>query len=242
MSDTGERRHHVVGALLAMTGLLAALLLVTWSASIGPSDVLKGPGTADRTPDTGETPSFQQNQPSPEATPPVRRDTGTDSEDTGPDWVLSISTAAAIVILGLVGWFLLTSLRQSAERRRARARADEQIDFTALPTVGTITDHASEQRHELATGGTPRNAIVACWDRLEHDIANSGIPRRRWETSTEFVLRFLGELDPDPAAARRLAALYREARHSAHPMTEQDRQRALADLDLLHRSLASRSR
>ena len=47
----------------------------------------------------------------------------------------------------------------------------------------------------------------------------------------------LGQLDVDRGSIRALAALYREARFSQHPMDEQDRGAAIAALERLHADL-----
>ena len=78
--------------------------------------------------------------------------------------------------------------------------------------------------------GSPRNAIVACWLRLEDDVAAAGLPRHVAETSAEFTTRVLASYSLDPSAVIELAALYREARFSLHTMEQADRDRALVAL------------
>lgn len=230
MSGTAELSRRLPGALMMLVGLLTALLLVSWAASIGPSQALRGDGNDPETSDVRERLGSDAGSETATA-PPIAQPDGSHG------WVDAVATVLGVLLLGLFGRILLTTARRSARERASRDRGEERLIVDVLPRAETVTDHAAAQRQELVTGGSPRNAIVACWDRLEHDIAAGGLPRRAWETSSEFVLRFLGELDPDPRAARRLAALYREARHSAHPMTEDDRKNAVDALDDLHDSL-----
>jgi hypothetical protein len=51
----------------------------------------------------------------------------------------------------------------------------------------------------------------------------AGVEPRQSDTPDEFVRRVLESAQVRPAPLRELAELYREARFSAHPMTETDR-------------------
>ena len=95
---------------------------------------------------------------------------------------------------------------------------------------------ADEQRRLLADG-TPRNGIVECWHRFEQQAAGLGFEREPWETSSEFTLRMLELVSADPHAVTVLNELYREARFSEHPLTEEHRQRARDALDAVHAGL-----
>lgn len=86
------------------------------------------------------------------------------------------------------------------------------------------------QRAALAQG-KPRNAIVRCWVDLEDVTERAGMDRDWSETSSEFTARVLGVLGMEKDSVDRLAALYREARFSAHPVTEQMRDEAVAAID-----------
>jgi hypothetical protein len=88
--------------------------------------------------------------------------------------------------------------------------------------------------------GEPRNAIVACWLRLEDDVAAAGWPRHAAETSAEYTTRVLAAVGLDGEAVTALAALYREARFSTHTLGEADRSRATAALRAVHGSLRPR--
>jgi hypothetical protein len=88
--------------------------------------------------------------------------------------------------------------------------------------------------------GSPRNAIVAAWHAFEERAEAAGVRRRPWETSSEFTLRVLDRLSADTGSVVALAELYRDARHSRHEITENNREAALAALDAIHRSLGAR--
>ncbi len=138
----------------------------------------------------------------------------------------------------------LTMTTEAWRRRpdlRWRRRRRGSVDFEVLPDVAAaVVDEAVEQRAALL-GGTPRNAIVRCWLRLEQDVAAAGLPRDPADTSAEFTERVLASYSVDPGAIRELAALYREARFSRHALDESARRTAMDALDRLHRALGAGS-
>lgn len=157
-------------------------------------------------------------------------------EDTGvPDWlttlVLALVVAAAI-------WVFVGAAKVLVTRQRLRfRRLPPPPAFDVLADVATsVTDDAAEQRAALVAG-TPRNAIVACWLRLERAVADAGLERDVADTSVEFTSRVLGAYSVDRDAIVQLAALYREARFSTHVMDETHRRAALGALDTLHDGL-----
>lgn len=144
--------------------------------------------------------------------------------------VLVAGAIALVIFLGIAGW-------RNRPRLRWRRLAAGDGDFEVLPDVAAIVvDEASAQRAALL-GGTPRNAIARCWLRLERDVAAAGLPRDPADTSVEFTARVLANYTVDPEAIHELAALYREARFSRHPLDESSRRSALGALDRLHQAL-----
>lgn len=142
--------------------------------------------------------------------------------------VVLVATGAAIVWMA---W-----RRRPVLRRKRPARAlDVDLDVDVLTS---LTDAAAGHRR-LLSEGEPRNAIVACWVRLEELVATSGIPRHPADTSAEFTARVLAGLSVDGAAVERMAALYREARFSSHPIGEDRRAEAIALLDAIHAGLGA---
>jgi Domain of unknown function (DUF4129) len=239
MTSPARAGTSAVVAVLGGTALL--LVLVTWAASIGPDRVVSGGhvervGPAD--PPSSRTPSAAPKDPLQEARDQKRGEP--------PRWLGAIAFALEIltvaVVLFLVGR-LLRRLRQawlSRTRRRRRPRP-EDVDFEVLGSAAQVTEvmseDAEEQRSLLAIGGEPRNAIVECWQRFEQQAVRAGVERRTWQTTAEFVLGMLDLVGADRGAVSRLADLYREARFSDHPMTDEHRRAALDALDVIHRSL-----
>jgi hypothetical protein len=119
---------------------------------------------------------------------------------------------------------------------RRRRRPEEPFDLLA-DAAETISADAAAQRAALQTGA-PRDAIVACWLRLEGSVIAAGIERRPSDTSTELVERVLADHQVNPTSLAALAGLYREARFSDHEMHEAARATAIAALDQVHAGLA----
>ena len=128
-------------------------------------------------------------------------------------------------------------------RRKRRERAVE-VGFTTLGEPARLAQEiaadAAEQDAVLRDGDA-RNAIVAAWQRFEVQGAAAGVGRQPWETSSEYALRILDLVSADAGATHRLARLYREARFSDHPITEEHRARALDALAVIRRSLGVRA-
>ncbi|HYN32648.1 MAG TPA: DUF4129 domain-containing protein [Ilumatobacteraceae bacterium] len=138
----------------------------------------------------------------------------------------------AIIVL-VIAW------RHRPNLRLRRPRRPSTVEFDALDDVATaITADAEAQRSALHRGA-PRNAIVECWLRLEAAVVDVGVQRHPSDTSVEFTQRVLATVSVDPAAIGDLAALYREARFSNHPMNEASRRAAIEALDAIHDGLRS---
>lgn len=142
----------------------------------------------------------------------------------------------ALLIVAVV--HLLRRAWQNRPRLHWR-RHDPTADFTVLDDVAdAVVADAEAQQAALRTGAA-RNAIVECWLRLEAVVEDAGVAHDPALTSAEFTASVLSRFDVDPNAASRLAALYREARFSTHPMDEGHRHAAIASLDAIHDGLRS---
>jgi hypothetical protein len=90
-----------------------------------------------------------------------------------------------------------------------------------------------------ATAGA-REAIIACYAAMEASLATAGSPRRTADTPEELLNRAEGDGIIRTQAARRLTALFREARFSPHRLGDTQRRAATAALDDIGRDLADR--
>ena len=142
-----------------------------------------------------------------------------------------VVAAGAAALFAMRGWWPNDWPLGGARQRRPGG-------FGSLPAVADseLGVNVEEARAALSRG-QPRNAIVECWMRLEVDIAAAGWPRFGAETSAEYVERIVAEASVDPFAISDLAALYREARFSDHPLGETDRTRAVEALTRVEASL-----
>ena len=227
-----------VVAVLAAAGLL--LVLVTWAASIGPDRVVSGGHIERLDPAEPASSATEVGQPK----DPVEEERDKDRGDP-PGWVRIVALVLELLTLGVVLFLvgrLLGTVRESWQARRRRRRPSlEEVEFEVLGSAGRVNDvitaDAPEQRALLEEGGEPRNAIVACWHRFEQQASRAGVVRQPWQTTGEYVLGVLDLVGADRGAVNRLADLYREARFSDHPMSDDHRQAALEALDTIHRSL-----
>lgn len=134
----------------------------------------------------------------------------------------------AVLLLAYLAFILFTVLigARGDDPRDEPEAVDEDDDLLA-------PDWAARLRAELETGarqgldeldsGSPRNAVVACWMRLLDATQRVGLNPDPAETSHEYAARIMRLLRIDQEPVVSLGALYREARFSAHPVTEGQR-------------------
>jgi hypothetical protein len=237
--DMSSRRAGVAALVFSLAGVTLMLLLVSLAARTGPSGIIHGtsvdPSIHLAIPtDTSSTQSSSQ---------PVHHDDGLPRGSSHP-WPPVIGVLIKLVVGAYLLVLLFRGLRKAVRAWQERQRPEpppQAIDFDVLDddpeqVVEQIRQDADDQ-FEALLGGSPRNAIVACWDRFEAQAERVNAARRPWETPTEFTLRLLAAVSADSAAVQGLAALYQEARFSEHPMDESSRQAAVEALDAIHVSL-----
>ena len=219
---------------LLVMGAASALgfALLAWVSSAGSLQMLRAPTATGGPPQfSGPTPQEPHNtigRSSQGPRPPVSQ---------GPDlaWIDTLLTVLALSVALIVVVLLARRVWRSRWRKRwRRLNRPPEIPFEVLPEVTlALTNDASAQFATLEEG-SPRNAIVACWLRLEEVAGEAGVPARPAETSTEFTTRVIGALAFDPAMINGFAGLYREARFSRHELGEPARRAAVAALRSLY--------
>jgi hypothetical protein len=231
---TGSRRARAARALLPTLALLGLLVLV-WAATTGPVRMF---GTAGARPEPVPVPSDSPSAVPSESNPlPTYRELTRGVRATADlSWLGQLVAYTALLALCFGGYLLLRALWRHRWRRPEKP---VEVSFDLTPRSGVAAAVARDAEEQLAAVelGGPRDGIVACWLRLEEVVAASGVTLRPAETSTELATRVLQTLDVDPRAVARLAALYREARFSEHPMGEDGRAAARAALRTLHQDL-----
>jgi hypothetical protein len=211
-----RRAYTVVGAAsAAVVATLVAASLSTGSL-LGPQQVSRGAGV-----------------PPAEVPTPPHVQAGDDGAI--PTWfTVTMTVLLALYALALI--VLAAMHRRGREEHESLAESPEdEIGSSADWQVVLPVDLGDAARAQLAVLhlGTPRNAVVACWMSLRTATVRAGMPEVASETSEEFMVRAMESLWLDPPAITVLAALYREARFSEHPMTETHRDRAGSALRVL---------
>jgi hypothetical protein len=152
----------------------------------------------------------------------------------GPDltWLVYavMAVAAVAVALALVRWLRTVAWRRPTPRMR-------RAGVEPLPDVAATLADAGSDLYDTLQDGSPRNAIVACWVRLEQAVRDAGVLPGPTETSTELTTRVLRGLSLDPGAIESLGSLYREARFSRHELGEAERERAIRALTAVRTDL-----
>lgn len=142
-----------------------------------------------------------------------------------------------VVLLGVGAWFLIGYLRDGGRRRWGRI--DPQVYPAPAPAPAPAIASAVEQALVMTEQGEAREAVIACWLLLGRAAAVAGSPARPAETAGEFAVRLAGEQMLSESALARLADLYREARFSRHPVTDDLRRSARRALGVLQSELGS---
>lgn len=219
-------RRLVAGAATAVT-----MVLLVLAASSGPVRVwITPPADVDAPPIAGSGPLDTI---APQSSVPP-------DKGSGPPWGALVSQILGVLLIVLVVTIVVSVVRLGKWSRPGRLRPRERRggQITALPEVNDseLEVDVDAARTALA-GGSPRNAIVACWMQLERDAAAAGLPRAAAETSAEYVERVVAASSVDPAPIRELAALFREARFSSHELLDDHRARALAAMNRVEAAL-----
>ncbi len=209
-------------------GVCVALLLVSVSTS-GETPLFE------RYPDI----SFEPAEPDASIDPLFGLELGEEETDVFKIWEVDLPDVLDVVLQVLLvagAVALLISLWNRRPRLKWR-RARPSEDFDVLDDLARLVAADAAAQRKVLAAGAPRNAIVACWLRLETVTVEAGFERNPADTSEEFTARILHQFAVDRSAVDRLAALYREARFSSHDMGEDERAAAIEALDAVHRGL-----
>ncbi len=141
--------------------------------------------------------------------------------------LIVLAVGAALVAMTIGGYVIARALRR---RQYVELDSEQPPDE---PTADALRSAAAA----LATSADPRSAILACYRAMEQRLADAGTARRVADTPEELLDRaaLSGLLLPE--AAQQLAALFREARFSTHPMTEAHRAEAQSALGAVAQSV-----
>lgn len=229
----------------AVALLAAGCVLAVASASAGPFLVADS-----------EAPPFQ-----PRRRPPVfdleklRRpgsDDGGGPLDTAASVVdvllqgLLLLALAALVIYGAFRMVRaivrLVRLRRGGTAAAVRAApydpGEESYDDAETALRKRVADDLRLLSADLDADVEPREAVIACYVRMEAALAGAGTPRDATETPLELLSRVLDAYDVPEPDVRRLTDLFTEARFSDHPVTGEMRDAARRSLAAVADALA----
>ncbi len=231
---TGSHGSRAAPRAVVLGAVSAAVVVLLWAAAGGPGALLSDSGRRRVLTHTPE-PTAQASTVSP--APNLRTVTRNIRQTHDLSWLGTLIAWAVLVGAVLV---IALALRYLWAHRWRPPEKPSEVAFEVLPRgrlAQALHDDSAAQLAAVAEG-SPRNGIVRCWLRLEQTIGEAGLPPGPTETSSEYTVRVLRNLDVDPRAIGRLAGLYREARFSEHPLAESDRTAARAALQQLHSELA----
>jgi hypothetical protein len=154
-----------------------------------------------------------------------------------------------VVVVGVLVVGALLTLLLRRRRERPGDGTPARVGVAARSAAGAaggslpLLDRAlAAAEAELAArpSGEPRDAVLACWLRLEEGAEAVGVRRRPSQTPTEFTTALVADLLPGAAQRRALddlRALYHRARFGSVPLDADAPQRAAAALATLRAGL-----
>lgn len=115
---------------------------------------------------------------------------------------------------------------------------DESAEDATTALRQRVADELAVLSADLDATPDPREAVIACYVRMERAFAAAGSARRPDDSPMELLARVLDELYVPEGDVRRLTALFAEARFSTHPVDDEMRAAARRSLDNVSRALA----
>lgn len=145
---------------------------------------------------------------------------------------LVVVVVAAVAAIGLWRWW----------RERD---AIERIGGAPLPSMAEAEEDESALGLAVLAGrdalaGEARAAIIACYAAMETSLTEAGVPRLESDSPADLLARATQRGVVDGPAPRLLAALFREARYSSHPMDTRHLDQARGALDEIAAQLTAR--
>ena len=115
---------------------------------------------------------------------------------------------------------------------------EESRDDAETALRRRVADELTALSADLDALPDPREAVIACYVRMERAFADAGAARAPNESPLELLARVLDQLAVPEADVRRLTGLFTEARFSAHPVTDEMRAAARRSLARVADALA----
>ncbi|GAA4228048.1 hypothetical protein GCM10022254_17260 [Actinomadura meridiana] len=153
------------------------------------------------------------------------------AEENSNLWALVLTILLAV--LAVVALAVIAFLVVRRRRRARRTAPGPEADFSVPPSSDRFEEAAAAGSRALRSTDEARAAVIACYLAMVGVLAEAGADPRDSDTPAEVLARAAGSGVAGLDAATTLTDLFREARFSAHPVTELHRARALAALESL---------
>jgi len=160
--------------------------------------------------------------------------------EISPALITAVQVICLLVVVAVVLLLVVMMVRGAVQRRVPAfdpvvrpSRSDTTEEVLAAVDQGLVELDDSD--------GDPRRAVIACWVRLEGAAEAAGLPRKPGDTSTDLVVRLLGERSVNSTVLSDFAGIYRVARYSPHRVDAGMRDEARAALRLLRDELGARA-
>lgn len=196
------------------------LLLAAWTSASSPAGIFSR--TVGRRPETS-APGVDFG--SPEVADPKASKGSAIPDSSGSGFLSDLAGFLVKAVLVLILVAVLVAVARAVRDYWADRDAGTSDEVTADVLPQALLDGA-RAGEELLARGTPSNAVIAAWVALDDTVRSAGVSRNDALTSTELVVRVLTSYRVDREPLETLAALYREARFSRHPIGEQARSSA----------------
>jgi hypothetical protein len=135
-----------------------------------------------------------------------------------------------VLVYGGLGLLGLWILYEGSVKTRFQGTADD-------PRPRQVQRALAAGLQELRTHTDPRQAIIACYARLEHLLTDYGVPAYEHLTPQEYMGTALQDLDLPTDAFAGLVGLFELARYSLHPLDDTARRTAMVYLEQLQTHL-----
>ncbi|MFC1416617.1 DUF4129 domain-containing protein [Streptacidiphilus cavernicola] len=176
-------------------------------------------------------PTGPPNPPQPVSTGPIR--------NPHPPFVFSIQDALLVLFWAAVALLLVLGVIAARRYLRGRSAPVAVLRGTLqLPAEEEALSAAVSAGRLALAGEDVRAAVIACYAAMEQSLAESGLGRRASDSPADLLERATAAGLLVGPAAQRLAELFREARYSSHPMTQDQLNRARTALDDIGHLLA----
>ena len=154
-------------------------------------------------------------------------------------------TTILLVLVGLLAAIIAAAVAIALLRWLRERAAAEGIG--GAPLASMAEDEEDESALEMAVlagrdalAGEARAAIIACYAAMETSLTEAGVPRLESDSPADLLARATQRGVVDGPAPRLLAALFREARFSSHPMDARHLDQARGALDEIAAQLTAR--